>query len=194
MKLTHDNVVALLDDWLRAQDYTQVRVSNLHWIPDSAFLTPDKKLILVYEVKQPGVRYGALRHGLIQTLEGIIYGFKSYLVISRLQLSRIDKFLLFLPQLGIITYSDVGELSITKEAEIPLNAEKITYNLLNSESTRKIVLREKGKHTRRGTAVKVKNYSYTRAGKNVESPAYTRKKPNRTNNEHCRQRVLKIKV
>ncbi len=208
MKLTHSNIITRLNGWLRGQAFIQVKVSNLHWVPDSAFLNPSKTAIYIYEVKTPRTSYCYIRQGLIQALEGAVYGFVSYLVVSSLHLSEIDKLLPFLPQLGVITYSDSGDMSIVKEAEVPLNAEDITKKLLSASKTKRLIDREiivsrsklrltftkKNKQKYRGITVKVKAYSYIRKGKCVHSPAYTRKRPDiKSYSTGHRQKVLKIR-
>jgi len=164
-----------------------VRVTNSHWRPDLAFLNDE--IVSVYEIKPELISYSELRQGLMQCLEGLINGYKSYLVIDDSYIPELNKFLPFLPKLGIIMYSANKQLSLISESSIPEQAKEVSkLATIYTKEESEIVIpihQHKRKGHKRGTAVKVRACVYTRqSGVTISSPAYTRKRPNRKSHKN----------
>jgi len=123
---------------------------NNHWRPDIVLLAPNNKFAVAYEIKSPNPSHKELRFGIIQTLEGFIYGFCSYYVIYDKDYDTI-KHLLF-DQIGIFTYNSEGGLSLIKDAETPTDSKDIVKDLLN-------------KQIPKPRKVKIRNYNMIRNGK-----------------------------
>lgn len=188
MTLTHNEVQDAAIDWVRS-DGARARISRPHWIPDFSFVF--QGIGSVYEVKPELINRSELRHGLVQALDGFMYGYKSYLIISDKYISEVNRYLPYFPQIGIISYSRDKDFTIVVESGIPYNNIEASkniclYTLSNVEKEDDFVIigksrNGKSKRGRPATAVKVDGYSYIKNGKTVTVPRYNRKKSKKRN-------------
>ena len=161
----------------------KVKMYNSHWNPDLALIDENKSLVTVYEIKPERTGYSDLRQGIVQSLEGFIYGCKSYLVINIAYVPDIEKILSLIPQIGLITYNHDGKFELSKEAEIPKECGIVASRFIDSDNIIRLGPRTaKRRYNRKrgkGGKILVQGCSYIRNGLVVRCPSHSRRRPDR---------------
>jgi len=174
MVLTHNEVVSLTKQWLSGNEYKKVTL-DVPVNPDLSFLDSDG-VVYTYEIKSEISGRGGLREGIMQCLESLILGYKSYLVICDEYLPKLNIFLPYLPKFGIIIYSSQNgnQLSLVRDSEIVNNPISTgDFTIITSKVDDKI---PKPKIKRK---MRVHGYVMNREAKTIRVKGYLRKRPRR---------------
>ena len=186
-KLIESKFVLKLKDYLSSLGCHLIKVSGHGWIPDAAAVWGD--LACVFEAKADYAGYSGVRIGLAQALDGFIKGYKSYLVIPVSLLPHTTNFLPYLPQVGVITYSEEVGFSIVVEGLTPNQCNSLALEQLKkigkivSKAERYVtnsLTPDKNIKSRQHGSVKVKEFLYMRKGHLIKVKGYSRRKPHYT--------------
>lgn len=179
MTSIHKNTQDSVEQWLISTGYQKARPEKFnHFNPDLTLTEPNSLAKCCYEVKPDYASYDDLRRGIIQTVEGLIIGYKSYLVISINHLPEINMFLPCLPKIGVITYQTFIEnpdlqFNIEQEPEATQEYRYLIESLIITESNKIVKHKSSSKGTKR---IRVSEYEMRRKGKLIHVPGYLRKK------------------
>ena len=131
--MNHNKIVKLTKEWLIKEGYEGTeRVIFNHLVVPDLTLKNIADETCIYEVKPP--YNGDIRMGIMQAIGGLLFGYKSYLVVYEGFLPKVSIFLPFVPKIGVITYSLNYDFTINQEPELLNNELKELATNLISES------------------------------------------------------------
>ena len=184
MPLSHNEVQQHVRDWLTDSGYKKANTSQFLQYSDVLLLEPTEEFVCCYEIKSEVISHGEIRQGIMQAIEGLLLGAKSYLVICDKYLPKLDLFLPYLPKFGIITYSSGNGVTptIVREPELITNPLDVSLFREVVKTTRKYKSTlglEPAMITSSNRRTRAKSYTMTRDGKLIHVKSYLRKKRSR---------------
>ena len=171
--ITHKQAAINTKQWLESNDFRPTKLNHNHLTPDLTYLDSNNS-VCIYEIKPEPTYHDDIRRGIIQCLEWLLLGYKSYLVIPKSYLPEVQLLIPHIPGIGVIVYVQ-DKLEIFQESETIISP--ISINLfckIMDERPNRISVKTSHSNPKRRT--RVVSYTMKRKGKLIHVKSFLRKR------------------